>query len=197
LTLPRMAPLMRRHMKRNRQQTEKRIVDAAINLLAEEGFQGFGVNAVASRAGVDKVLIYRYFNGLDGLLSFIGETEVLYPSAAAMLDTDLAGFYRNYRSALEDNALGASLHKWERVANNPLTQAYRRQRRIFWEDAGRLLRPQSESARSLLELLAATPIDQFAADSISALLSSAEFTPVEAPSPPKSDDGERLADNLL
>lgn len=184
-------------MKRNRQLTEKRIVDAAIGLLADEGFQGFGVNAVAARAGVDKVLIYRYFNGLDGLLQFIGETEVLYPSAAAMLDTDLSGFFRNYQKALADNALGNALHRWERVADNPLTRAYRSQRQVFWNDASNLLRPQSDTARSLIELLAAAPIDQVSAEALHPLLAAGEFNPVEAPARPGGDGDGRLADNLL
>lgn len=185
-------------MKRNRQLTEKRIVDAAKSLLAEEGFQAFGVNAVAARAGVDKVLIYRYFDGLEGLLKFIGETEVLYPTAGAMLDTDLAGFFKNYQKALSENALGNALHRWERVADNPLTRAYRRQRQVFWDDASRLLRPQSDPARSLIELLAATPIELVSAESLRPLLSSGEFDPVQGPNRPvEVDETERLSDNLL
>lgn len=182
-------------MKRNRQQTEKRIVEAAITLLAEEGFNGFGVNAVASKAGVDKVLIYRYFSGLEGLLEFIGNTEVLFPSAVALLDGDLNGFFRNYARAMQTNSLTARLHKWERVADNPLTQAYRRQRLLFWEDAGRLLRPQSDAARSVIELLAASPLDEQLTSALAPLLSVTECLPVSA----KHGDeaGERLADNLL
>ncbi|MGO8189834.1 TetR family transcriptional regulator, partial [Rhizobium leguminosarum] len=36
------------------------------------GFQNFGINAVARRAGCDKQLIYRYYVGLDGLVEAIG-----------------------------------------------------------------------------------------------------------------------------
>jgi AcrR family transcriptional regulator len=57
---------------RNRAATERAIFLAARDLLAEEGFQGFGINAVARRAGCDKQLIYRYFGGLDGLIDAIG-----------------------------------------------------------------------------------------------------------------------------
>ncbi|WP_309397631.1 TetR/AcrR family transcriptional regulator [Cerasicoccus maritimus] len=186
-------------MKRNRQQTEKRIVDAAIGLLAEEGFQSFGVNAVAARAGVDKVLIYRYFSGLDGLLEFIGKTEVLFPSAAAMLDSDLPSFYRNFCRALADNPLGACVQNWERVADNPLTQSYRRQRDQFWQDARELLKPQDDAAASLLSLLAAVPLGSIEAADVTPLLAASAFDPVEAPPAPavESTEAERLADNLL
>src|ERR1700712_2359383 len=57
---------------RDRAGTERAILDAAKRLLAEEGFQNFGINAVARGAGCDKQLIYRYYGGLDGLVEAIG-----------------------------------------------------------------------------------------------------------------------------
>lgn len=58
---------------KDRSATEKRIITAGRTLLAEEGFQNFGINAVARKAGCDKQLVYRYFGGLDGLADAIGE----------------------------------------------------------------------------------------------------------------------------
>lgn len=57
---------------RDRAVTSARILKAATDLLAEGGFQTFGVNAVARRAACDKQLIYRYFGGMDGLVDAIG-----------------------------------------------------------------------------------------------------------------------------
>ncbi|WP_042118314.1 TetR/AcrR family transcriptional regulator [Rhizobium etli] len=57
---------------RDRGATERALLAAAKGLLAEEGFQNFGINAVARRAGCDKQLIYRYYGGLDGLVEAIG-----------------------------------------------------------------------------------------------------------------------------
>ncbi|OWV73676.1 TetR family transcriptional regulator [Rhizobium sp. R339] len=57
---------------RDRGATERAILAAAKSLLAAEGFQNFGINAVARRAGCDKQLIYRYYGGLDGLVEAIG-----------------------------------------------------------------------------------------------------------------------------
>lgn len=59
---------------RNRDDTRARILDAGLALLAEEGFGPFGVNSVARRAGCDKKLIYRYFDGMEGLTAAMGET---------------------------------------------------------------------------------------------------------------------------
>lgn len=54
-------------MARDRVRTEERILAAVGAILAEAGgSRRIGVNAVAARAGVDKVLIYRYFGGLEG-----------------------------------------------------------------------------------------------------------------------------------
>lgn len=57
---------------RDRARTEEAIIAAARSVLAEAGFQGFGVNAIARKAGCDKQLIYRYYGGLDGLAEAIG-----------------------------------------------------------------------------------------------------------------------------
>lgn len=63
-------------MSRNKEVTKQRLLDAAGRILATQGFAGIGVNALAREAGVDKVLIYRYFGDLDGLLrTFIAQKD--------------------------------------------------------------------------------------------------------------------------
>ena len=57
---------------RNRDATNLRILDAAFVVLSDDGFARFGVNCVARAAGCDKKLIYRYFDGIDGLLGTMG-----------------------------------------------------------------------------------------------------------------------------
>ncbi len=69
--IPLEGPVVEKRV-RNRAATEQAILDAAKRLLAEEGFQNFGINAVARGAGCDKQLIYRYYGGLDGLVEAIG-----------------------------------------------------------------------------------------------------------------------------
>jgi len=54
--------------RRNRQMTMERILRAMGEVMAERGTEKAGINAVAERAGVNKVLIYRYFGGWNGLL---------------------------------------------------------------------------------------------------------------------------------
>lgn len=54
--------------KRDKAATKQKLVEAAGRVILRDGFGGIGINSIAAEAGVDKVLIYRYFGGLDGLL---------------------------------------------------------------------------------------------------------------------------------
>jgi len=108
---------------RNREETEQRILDAIGGLLAEEGLEGVGVNAVARRAGVDKVLIYRYFNGLPGLVKAYAEEE-FWPTLE-----ELFNLPREDVAALPDREIALRLlvgHLRE-LSNRPLTQGIMRQ----------------------------------------------------------------------
>ena len=73
-------------MERDSEKTRQAILKAVGDLLAEEGFQQIGVNAIARRAGVDKVLIYRYFGSLSGLLAELGRSRDFWPDNEAMLN---------------------------------------------------------------------------------------------------------------
>lgn len=53
---------------RNKELTKKKLIEAVGEIFREEGYEGIGVNKIAKRAGVDKKLIYRYFNNVDQLL---------------------------------------------------------------------------------------------------------------------------------
>ena len=55
-------------MAKDREKTEQKLLDAVGSVVREEGFRALGVNNVAQRAGVAKMLIYRYFGDFDGLL---------------------------------------------------------------------------------------------------------------------------------
>lgn len=69
--------------KRNRLSTIERIVDAVEEVLTEQGFDGLGINVIAEKATVSKVLIYRYFGGLEGLLEYYVAMGRLVPHYSA------------------------------------------------------------------------------------------------------------------
>lgn len=66
-------------VRRNRAKTTQRIVEALEEVIAERGLEGVGVNRVAEKANVSKVLIYRYFGGMEGLLEYYVKMGKLFP----------------------------------------------------------------------------------------------------------------------
>ena len=72
--------------KRNKERSKRRLIEASVEIVRENGFKSLGVNAVAERAELSKVLIYRYFGGLSGLLSAVAdEIDPLQSDAAEQL----------------------------------------------------------------------------------------------------------------
>ncbi len=66
-------------IKRNRVATTQRIITALEEVLAEQGIEGVGINLIAEKAAVSKVLIYRYFGGLPGLIEYYVRMGRLVP----------------------------------------------------------------------------------------------------------------------
>jgi AcrR family transcriptional regulator len=54
--------------KRDRERTKTKILKAVGEVIEKHGTEKVGVNLIARTAGVNKVLIYRYFNSVDGLM---------------------------------------------------------------------------------------------------------------------------------
>lgn len=108
---------------RNRDETRAAILVAAQALLTEEGFSGFGINALARKSGFDKQLIYRYFGGLDGLVDALGEALAGWVAAhlGPALATDPGPGYGDlveavmlaYLDALRGDSLMQKLVAWE------------------------------------------------------------------------------------
>jgi AcrR family transcriptional regulator len=96
---------------RNREATEQLLLDACGKLLLRDGPDGIGVNNVVAEAGVGKDLIYRYFNGLPGLIKAWAERSETWPNSDELIgDADAFGklplkqqiqhIFRNYLKAL-------------------------------------------------------------------------------------------------
>ena len=120
-------------MTRNRDDTRQRILEAALDLVAAEGFGALGVNAVARRAEADKQLIYRYFGGLDGLMAAAGAEVAVRMAAALSQDTSPPASYAELmerlatallRHLLQD-PLYRQLRLMEASAPTPATDAFR------------------------------------------------------------------------
>jgi AcrR family transcriptional regulator len=121
-------------MTRNSDDTRQRLLDAALQELREQGFVGFGINAIARRAGCDKKLIYRYFNGLDGLIDAMGcaAASGLEQALAPHLDpppASYAGLMERLALALFDHLATDPLYRqirlMEAAAPPALTEGFR------------------------------------------------------------------------
>lgn len=116
---------------RDSQKTRRAILDAAARLLARDGFQRFGVSAVAREAQVDKVLIYRYFGGAEDLLRALASEGGLFPALDQLLPAELSGSPRaiashaliEYARWLRRHPYALALFRWELLESNHLTAA--------------------------------------------------------------------------
>jgi AcrR family transcriptional regulator len=125
---------------RNRLQTEQRILDAVSTILLQQGYPAVGINEIARRAGCDKVLIYRYFGGLDELLLAFAETTPLWwevdeiiteqaqECASIALPDYLEILLNRYVQVLESRPLALEIMAWEMSEQNSLTRALARAR---------------------------------------------------------------------
>ncbi|WP_338666627.1 TetR/AcrR family transcriptional regulator [Pseudodesulfovibrio methanolicus] len=120
---------------RNKEITKQKLVRAVGKVLAEVGFQRLGVNMVAREAGVDKKLIYRYYQGLEGLVAEYGRTVEFWPTAEELLGEDvdrirgmaphelMSQFFRRYLRAILRRPQTLEILAWEGVVRNDLTRS--------------------------------------------------------------------------
>lgn len=109
--------------------TRQRIVDAAVQLLADHGFPGLGINSLASAAGVDKQLIYYHFGGLAGVVQALGRPlaawlgEPLAPREQESYAAAMQRMLGAYARALRRDTLVQRLLAWELVAPDETLKA--------------------------------------------------------------------------
>jgi AcrR family transcriptional regulator len=127
-------------MPRNRNQTRTEILNAVGRLIARSGFKEVGVNAIAREAGVDKVLIYRYFGGLPELLKAFAEESDFWPGLPELAQQAPEGLgslseaerakalVLAFGRALRSRPLTQEIMRWELLERNELTDALARHR---------------------------------------------------------------------
>ncbi len=136
---------------RDRGATEERILAAVGTVLARDGFGAVGVNAIAREAGVDKVLIYRYFGGLPELLQRWGASGRFWPGIDELLGPDpqallalpaaerLATFFERFIDALRVRPLTIEILAAEIVQRNELTAILETEREQWGAQAEQVL----------------------------------------------------------
>jgi len=136
---------------RNRADTTARILAAVGEVLARDGFGALGVNAVAKHAGVDKVLIYRYFGGMSELLKAWGESGRFWPGVDELIGDDrtaffalplaerYARFFEHFIDGLRARPLTLEIMAAEVTERNELTAILETEREEWGAEASRLL----------------------------------------------------------
>jgi AcrR family transcriptional regulator len=118
---------------RDREETKEKILQAVGQLLAQNGFQRLGINAIARQAGVDKVLIYRYFENLPTLLkafaqdgryvtNLAGVLERAQPEQLATWSGALMMLTMGIADSLKEQPLTQEIFRWELTEQNELTK---------------------------------------------------------------------------
>lgn len=107
--------------------TQRRLRDAALVEFAEHGFEGTTVAAIASRSGVNKERLYRYFGDKEALWNLVLTTELERLSTAVTLTGaglddigEFAGATYDYHAAHPE--LGRLL-QWEGLQSGPPANA--------------------------------------------------------------------------
>jgi AcrR family transcriptional regulator len=155
-------------LQKDRKQTRAGILNAVGRLLARSGFRKVGVNSIAREAGVDKVLIYRYFGGLPELLKAFAEETDFWPHlpelapeadqpSIQMTEVERAKLLvLAFGRALRRRPLTQEIMRWELLERNELTDALARHRE---EEGSKLFQYFEESEnidiRAIGSLLAA------------------------------------------
>lgn len=120
-------------MQRNSEKTRQKILYGLEQLITRKGFTEVGVNAVAREAGVDKVLIYRYFGSMEGLLEAFSVSMDICPKIGEVLDNMPDGaapheivtdIILEHAFALQKSPLAQEVVCWELTEQNPLTKAF-------------------------------------------------------------------------
>jgi Bacterial regulatory proteins, tetR family len=122
-------------MARDKEETKMRIVDAVGRQLAKAGFRDLGVNSIAKEAGVDKVLIYRYFGGLPELLTAYANEGDYWPTSAELIGDPatvqaesvadwLVYILMKVQMAIRKRPITLEILRWEIVDHNELTNQF-------------------------------------------------------------------------
>ena len=147
--------------RRDKERTKERLIDAVVSIIRERGYEEVGVNAVAEQAGVNKVLIYRYFGDIEGLYRSAadkldplqsGTADQLFQQVKDSLSStetmDMSTVVRrtilDMHMALKQDELSKNLLIWELSHSNSITKAFSQAR----EETGIEL---TEKYRHLLE----------------------------------------------
>ena len=118
---------------RDREATERRLLDTIGKMIAEDGFEKIGINAIATQSNVSKILIYRYFGSVEGLMAaYIKQYDfwlnfpLEYPNREE-LPLFVKRMFQGQIEQLRNNPTLKRLYRWELSCNNDMIVKLREQ----------------------------------------------------------------------
>jgi AcrR family transcriptional regulator len=111
--------------KRDRERTKSKILRAVGEVIEQHGTEKVGVNLIARTAGVNKVLIYRYFESVDGLMEqYVKSGEYTSTTSTEYIDNIpqlapeergkvLTGLMHTFMNDLRERKATRDLLRWE------------------------------------------------------------------------------------
>jgi len=143
---------------RNKEQSRQKLIDAVGSIILRDGFGSVGINSVAKEAILDKVLIYRYFDGLYGILREFARRKDFYINISDLILEEI----RNARveeltelvikilvsqlRGLRENSVLQELMLWEMLERNELTIAIAKDREAKGYELSRRLKEKMNLA---------------------------------------------------
>ena len=121
-------------MMKDREITEQKILDAVGSMIMADVFESLGINAVAQKAGVSKMLIYRYFGGMDQLIAkYILQHDYWVNTELPLHDISGVGaclkqMFHEQIATLRSDMVLKRLHRWELTADNEVVNLLRDRR---------------------------------------------------------------------
>ncbi len=121
---------------KNRAESEKKFINATLKLLAQNGIKKLGIRSIARKAELNPMLIYRYFNNLEGLLHAVAESAQFWPDTVSLKNnvlktagknpdypTLVTSIIKTYIKELEQRPLTQEIMKWELLEPSPLAES--------------------------------------------------------------------------
>ena len=114
---------------RSRPATEASIVEAGERILLRDGFPGLNVQTLAAEAGCDRKLVYRYFDGVDGVVvriaarahaELVRTLDATSPAGSESLRAFARESLSAWLGALRASPLTLRLMAWALVEGSPL-----------------------------------------------------------------------------
>ena len=119
---------------KNREQTEEKILEAVGSIIENQGFEKVGINAIATEAGVSKMLIYRYFGGVEELIAqYLIQKDYWANTDAAIINPEAVGdsiksMFRRQVEQLGNDITLRRLYRWELFTDNQNIRQLRNRR---------------------------------------------------------------------